>query len=169
MAGVVIGWLVLWYVALFAVKRAIGDDDVGWAEPLSSMIGPLVGVALVLWLRRRAMGSFGRVWDLDTAVRRRRLPDDADPAEWTPLLERAAGFQRRARSFALGFIPLVLIATVLVLAWGGYGWVGVVVAALIGATLVAVLEFASRRQSQRIELLQEQLRSLPDSGPSRRP
>jgi hypothetical protein len=162
--GIVLGWLALWYGVLLAVERAIGDDDVGWADPLSSMIGPLVGVALAFWLRRRAIGSSGHVWEFDRAVRRRRLPDDADPAEWGPLLDKGDRFQRRARTFALGVTLLVLIATVLLLAWGGYGWGAVVAAALIGAALVAVLEFASRRQSQRIDLLREQLRGLPDRG-----
>ena len=169
MAGVVIGWLVLWYVALFAVRRAIGDDDVGWAEPLFSMIGPLVGVALALWLRRRAMGSFGRVWDLDRAVRRRRLPDDADPAEWEPLLEKGDSFQRGARKFALGSTVITGVLLMIGLAWAGFGWIAVLVAAAICGVAVALVEFGGKRRSQRIELLQEQLRSLPDSGPSRRP
>lgn len=158
-AGVVVGWLALWYAALFAIRLAIGDDDVGWADPLSSMVGPLIGIALVLWLRRRQMGSFRRVWDFDDAARRSRLPEDADPAEWGPLLDGAERFQRGARTLALWFTVLTAVAVVAVAAWVGYGWVVVVAAVLIGAALVAVLDVASRRQVARIRLLQEQLRS----------
>ena len=164
-AGIVIGWLAVWYVALFAVDRATGDDDVSWGDPLSSMIGPLIGVALAFWLRRRALGSVGSVWEFDRAVRRRRLPDDADPAEWGPLLEKGDRFQRKAGKFAVGITLLLLTATVLVVAWGGYGWGVVVAAGLIGATLVAVLEWATRRQSARIDGLRDQLRGLEDRGP----
>jgi hypothetical protein len=164
-AGVVVGWLALWYVALFLVRRAVQDDDVGWAEPLSSMVGPLIGIALVLWLRRRQMGSLGRVWEFDRAARRGRLPDDADPAEWRPLLDGAHRFQRGARSIALGFSLVVCTAAVLLSAWAGFGWTVVVSAALIGAALVAVLEVAGRRQSAKIENLRDQLRALPDRGP----
>jgi len=155
---------VIWYVALLAVKRAFDDQDPSWTDPLSSMIGPLAGVALAFWLRRRALGSFGRVWELDRAVRRRRLPADADPAEWGPLLEAAQRFQRRARTFALGLTLLVLVATVALTAWAGFGWAVVVAAGLIGAALIGVLEFAGRRQTQRIDRLRDQLRGLPDRG-----
>lgn len=164
-AALVFGWLALWYVAVFAVRGAIGDGDVGRAEPLTTMIGPLIGVAVAFWLRRRAMGSFGRVWELDTAVRRRRLPDDADPAEWGPLLERAVGFQRGARSLALGLTVLSVVVVVIGFAWAGFGWIAVLAAALIGFLGVALLEVASRRQTQRIERLQDQVRDLPDRGP----
>jgi len=163
-AGLVIGWLAIWYGALFLVNRAVGDDDVSWAEPLSSMVGPLIGVGLACWLRRRALGSFGRVWKLDEAARRRRLPDDADPAEWGPLLERAIGFQRGARSLALGLTVLSVVVVVFGFAWAGFGWIAVLVAALVGVVAVALLEFASRRQTRRIERLQDQVRDLPDRG-----
>lgn len=158
-AGLVLGWLAFWYAAIYVVRRAVGDDDVSWADPLSSMIGPLIGIALVLWLRRRQMGSFRRVWDFDDAARRSRLPEDADPAEWEPLLEGAQRFQRGARTLALWFTALTVVAVVAVAAWAGYGWVVVVAAVLIGAALLAVLDVASRRQVARIRLLQEQLRS----------
>lgn len=163
-AGIVLGWLAVWYLALFALNSWFSDEP-GWTQPLTSMIGPLVGVSLALWLRRRAMGGFGRVWEFDRAVRRRRLPDDADPAEWGPLLERGRRFQRKAKTFARAVTLLVLIATVLLMAWVGYGWIVVVVAGLIGALLVGVLEFAGRRQARRMDLLQEQLRDLEDRGP----
>jgi hypothetical protein len=163
-AGLVIGWLALWYAALFAADSAFGEDDVSWADPLPSMVGAVVGGGFVLWLQRRRMGSFTSVWDFDRAVRRRRLPDDADPAEWGPLLAAGHRFQRGARRFALGFTLLVLIATVLLLAWGGYGWPVVAAAGLIGAALVAVLEIAGGRRSRRIERLQDQLHGLSDQG-----
>ena len=163
--GLVIAWLGAWYVALLVIERALDDGEASWTEPLSSMIGPLIGVGLVFWLRRRALGSFGRVWELDEAARRRRLPDDADPAEWGPLLESAHRFQSRARKLAVGFILLVLIVTILLVAWAGFGWAVVVAVALMGAALVALLEFTSRRQLARIDILQDQVRGLPDRGP----
>ena len=161
-AGVVLGWLAAWYAFLLVVERAFDDEQAGWTEPLSSMIGPLAGIALVLWLRRRQMGSLRRVWEFDDAARRSRLPEDADPVEWGPILEGALRFQRGARTLALGSTLLVVIAAVLLSAWAGFGWTVVVSAALIGAALVALLEWGSRRQSARIHLLQDQLRSPAD-------
>ncbi|SDF02400.1 hypothetical protein SAMN05660662_0752 [Blastococcus aurantiacus] len=162
--GLVIGWLAVWYAALLAIKGSIGDDDVGWADPLSSMIGPLIGIALAFWLRRRALGSFGGVWEFDSAVRRRRLPDDADPAAWGPLLEKGGRFQRGARRFALGLTVTAVVVMVIGFAWAGFGWIAVLVAALVGVVAVALLEFASRRQTARIDDLRDQLRGLEDRG-----
>ena len=163
--GFVIGVLVLWYVAIYVVRRAVGDDDVTWAQPLSSMIGPLIGVALAFWLRRRAMGSVGHVWEFDRAVRRRRLPDDADPTEWGPLLEKGDRFQRRARTFAVGLTVFVVVVVVVGFAWAGFGWIAVLITALIGVVGVALLEVAIRRRTARIESLRDQLCGLPDRGP----
>ena len=162
-AGVVLGWLALWYGVLLAMHTWFFDEP-GWAEPLPSMVGAVVGGGLVLFLQRRRMGSLGRVWDVDRAVRRRRLPDDADPAEWGPLLEGAQQFQRGARRFAL--VPTVLAVVLLVLgfAWAGFGGVAVLVVALIGVAGVALLEVVSRRQAARIDDLRDQLRDLPDRG-----
>jgi protein-S-isoprenylcysteine O-methyltransferase Ste14 len=160
----VLGYLVLWYAALFAFDGALGDDDVTWADPLSSMVGPIIGITLVFWLRRRQMGSWGRVWDFDEAARRGHLPENADPAEWGPLLDQAHRFQRGARSVALGLVVLMAIATVVASMWAGFGWAVVVGAGLVGAVLVALVELGSRRQSQRIDRLQDQLRSGPDQG-----
>ena len=162
-AGVVLGWLAAWYVFLLLVERAFDDAEVSWTEPLSSMIGPLIGIALAFWLRRRAMG--GHVWEFDRAVRRRRLPDDADPAEWGPLIEKGERFQRRARTFALAFMVFAVVVVVIGFAWVGSGWVAVLVAAVIGVVGVALLEVASRRQTARIESLRDQLPGLPDRGP----
>lgn len=159
-AGLVVGWLVLWYAAIYLVRRAVEDDGVSWAEPLSSMIGPLIGLALFAWIRRRQMGSFGRMWMFDEAARRGRLPEDADPAGWGPLLEQAHAFQRKARSVALWFTVLVAIATVALVAWVGSGWAVVVGTGLTGALLIAVLEVGSRRQVQRIDRLHDQVGGL---------
>ena len=164
-AAVVLGYLAIWYAVILAVDAAIGDGDVGWTDPLSSMVGPIIGIGLVFWLRRRQMGSLGRVWDFDDAARRGRLPEDADPAEWGPLLDQARRFQRGARSVALAFTMVMAVAGVAVSAWAGYHWVVVVLIALIGGVLVAVLEFGSRRQAERIDRLQDQLRGLRDRGP----
>lgn len=163
LAGVVLGWLALWYGALLALNTWLLDEP-GWTEPLPSMAGAVVGGGFVLWLQRRRMGSLRRAWDVDRATRRGRLPEDADLAEWGPLLERAVGFQRGARSLALGFTALSVVGVVLGFAWVGFGWMAVLVTALVGAALLAFLEVASRRQSRRIERLQDQVRDLPDRG-----
>ena len=161
-----LGWLALWYAALLVAERALDDAEASWTEPLSSMIGPLIGIAA------RASGSGAGRWAASAACGSSTgpcggavCPDDADPGRvGTTAGAGAHRFQRRARTFALGFTLLVLVATVLLVAWVGFGWVVVVSALLIGAALVALLEFASRRQSARIHLLRDQLRGLPDRG-----
>ena len=163
-AGLVIGVLALWYVVLL-VGNAWLSDGSDWTEPLPSMIGGIAGMAVVLGLQRRRLGSFRRMGDYDTAVRRGRLPEDADPAEWGPLLEGEQRFQRGARTFALGVTVFAVVVVVFGFAWAGFGWIAVLVAALIGALGVGLLEVASRRQTARIESLRDQLRDLPDRGP----
>ena len=98
-------------------------------------------------------------------MRRGRLPEDADPAEWKPLLDGEHRFQRRARTVALGLTVFAVVLVVIGFAWAGFGWIAVLVAALIGVLGVALLEVASRRQAARIESLRDQLRGLPDRGP----
>ena len=163
-AGLVLGWLALWYGGLLALNTWLFDES-DWTEPLSSIIGGLTGMAVVLWLLRRRLGSFRRVGEYEAAVRRGRLSDDADPAEWGPLLEGAHRFQRNARTFALGLTVFAVVGVVFGFAWAGFGWIAVLVAALIGVLGVALLEVASRRQTARIESLRDQVRGLADRGP----
>lgn len=159
LAGVVLGWLAVWYLALLALNTWVLDEP-DWTRPLSSMIGPLVGIAVVFWLLRRRLGSFRRVGMYQGALQRGRLPDDADPAEWGPLLERARGFQRGARSVALVLTVLAVVVVVIGFAWAGFGSIAVIVAALVGVAGVALLEWASRRQSAKADRLQEQVAEL---------
>ncbi|MDT0277823.1 hypothetical protein [Blastococcus goldschmidtiae] len=158
-AVALIGGLGLWYAFLFAVDSWSGESP-GWADPLDGMVGGIVGVGGFLWLQSRRLGGLGKARKFERARRRGRLPDDADPAEWGPLLDQAHRFQRGARSFAVAFTMVTAVAVVAVSAWAGYDWVVVVVIALIGVALVAVLDLASRRQTLRIRRLQEQVQDL---------
>lgn len=163
--GIVLGWLALWYGVLFAADSAFGEDDPSWADPLPSMVGAMVGGGFVLWLQRHRMGSFGRVWEFDRAVRRRRLPDDADPTEWSSILDRGDRFQRGARRFALGATVIAGVLLMIGLAAVGFGWIAVLVAASICVVAIALVEFGGRRQSARIASLRDQLRGLPGRDP----
>ncbi len=165
-AGLVLGWLALWYGALRVIEAFTGGGEVSWVEPLPSMIGAVVGGGLVLWLQRRRMGSVARAWEFQDAARRGRLPDDADPAGWGPLLDEGQRFQRGARRFALVLTVLAAVVVVIGFAAVGLGWIAVLVAALVGVAAVALLEVASRRQSARIDRLREQVRGLAARGTS---
>ena len=163
-AGFVTAALAFWYVLLLVGNAVLSDESV-WTEPLPSMAGGIAGMAVVLGLQRRRLGSLRRMGDYDTAVRRGELPADADPAEWGPLLDGEYRFQRRARAVALGLTVFAVVVVVVGFAWAGLGWIAVLVAALVGAAAVALLEFSSTRQSARIESLRDQLRDLEDRGP----
>lgn len=158
-AVVLIGVLALWYAVLLGWNAWLLDES-DWTDPLPGMVGGLVGIGAVLWWQRRRMGGFRQVGEYQRALRRERLPDDADPAVWGPRLQQAQRFQRGARSLAVASTVVTAVAVVAVSAWAGYGWVVVVVTALIGVAFVAVLDFASRRQSHRIDRLHEQVRTL---------
>lgn len=70
-AGLLAGWLVLWYVGLLVVNAWLDGDEPAWTAPLPGMLGGLAGVGGVLWLQRRRMGSFRQVGEYERALRRR--------------------------------------------------------------------------------------------------
>jgi Flp pilus assembly protein TadB len=126
------------------------------------MLGGLTGSLLVVWWQRRRMGGAERARQFSAAVRTGRLPDDADPAVWHPLLARERGVVHRVRAGVVVLLGLVVAAWGLVAVVGSFTWP----AALISVALViavAVLVWAvSARTSARIDRLAEQ---LPDYRP----
>ncbi len=110
----------------------------------------------MLWWQRRRMGSFRRMGEYERALKRGRLPDDADPAEWGPLLRRAQRFQRGARPLAVGVTALSAVVVVASMLWVDLGWRMASAAAAVGAVAVAVVWVSSGRQSARIDRLAAQ-------------
>ncbi|MGY2130121.1 hypothetical protein [Blastococcus sp. SYSU DS0617] len=156
-AGLVAGWLALWYVSMYALDGWLDDEGPDWTAPVPGMVGGLAGIGGVLWWQRRRMGSFRRMGEYERALKRGRLSDDADPAEWGPLLQRAQRFQRGARPLAVGVTALSAVVVVVLMLWVGLGWGIASAAAGVGAVAVAVVEVSSRRQTARIDRLAAQL------------
>ncbi|SDX43658.1 hypothetical protein SAMN05660209_00512 [Geodermatophilus africanus] len=71
---------------LFALPS---DEPVDRAGGLGPFLGPITGMVLASWWRRRRPGGRGRVEQHDAALRRGRSPEGADPAVGRQLLERA--------------------------------------------------------------------------------
>jgi hypothetical protein len=113
--ALVAGYVAVFYAVLVLVQRLIGDDPVDWWQPLGPIVGSLVGTSLVTWWQRRQLGGRERVDQLQAALRSRRLPEDADPAVWRPLLEGQRRTQQGA-VLATQFLLVVLGLAVLLLA-----------------------------------------------------
>ncbi|NEK92932.1 hypothetical protein GCU67_01920, partial [Modestobacter muralis] len=119
-AAAVAGWLAATYGLLVALQAAVGDDPVDLLQPLGPLAGTLGGTTLGLRWQRRRTGGGDRQRQLGAALRSRRLPADADPAVWRPLL---AGEQRALRRLLVtgsgALVLLVVLVVVLVATLAG--------------------------------------------------
>lgn len=148
----------LLYVGCVRVFAWMDGRPPDWARPLGPMIGGSLGPWFVLRRQRRRMGGYARARAFARAVRRRRLPDDADPAVWGPLLEGERRALRRAQTVdapvaAAVFAAVAIVSSVVI----GFRWS--VVLAILGAAvaLVSVAWLTGRRNLARIDLLADQL------------
>jgi uncharacterized membrane protein YfcA len=157
----VVGYAAVLYGVVLAVQQVVGDDPVDWLQPLGPVVGSLVGTPLGLWLVARRLGGMERVTQLQAALRSRRLPDDADPSVWRPLLLGQRRLQQR----------IVVVTQVLLVAVGLAALVvtdvstGVLPLGLAVLLLVAVLVGWASRRSQRP--LDELIAGLPAEPVSR--
>ena len=158
-----VGYLVAFYALMYLVQTVTRDEPVGWATPLGAMVGPVIGSFLGGFLMAgwqvRRLGSSERLHQLEGALRTRRLPDDADPAVWGPLLAREQRFLRRAftvlpvATVVLGAVVVGIVAVTAQDVQVGYLGIG---AALIAA-VVALLDWWGRRQQRWLADLVDQL------------
>jgi hypothetical protein len=143
------------YLVLLLVLRLI-DGEVNWVEPLGPVgIGLVAGVVSEWWQRRRVGAQL--LPGLTRAVRTGRLPEDADPELWRPLLQQelAAG-RRLVVTLVLllgGLVAVVLVLTAVLTA----PWTPVLVAITLIALVGLVLWWAQRRRERRIDALLEQV------------
>ena len=115
---VVAGYAAAFYAVLLVVQRLVSDEPVDWLQPLGPIVGTAVGTALGTWFVRRRFGGGERVTQLQAALRSRRLPDDADPSVWRPLLLAQRRTQRRmfvGTQVLLVVVGLVVLVVLVVL------------------------------------------------------
>ena len=112
---VVAGYAAAFYAVMLVVQRLVGDEPVDWLQPLGPIVGTAVGTALGTWFVRRRFGGGERVAQLQAALRSRRLPDDADPSVWRPLLLAQRRTQRRILVGTQVLLVVVGLAVLVVL------------------------------------------------------
>jgi hypothetical protein len=146
----------LLYLALVGVLTLIDGGPPDWTAPVGPFLAAAVGGCLATWRRQRRMGGADRVRQYERAVKAGRLPDDADPAVWRPLLARQHRVVRGSLTVALA-LGGALVVVLLLLERGsdGHG-VGLAVAAALVLGLVA-LWWTARRQFRRLDRLADQL------------
>ncbi|MQA36305.1 hypothetical protein [Modestobacter roseus] len=160
-AGILLGTYGSVYLALVGVFALVHGGPVDWGRPIGGVVGGAVGVWGVLWWQSRRLGGLDGVDQLRQAAKRGRLPDDADPAVWGPLLTRQVRTMRRLRPWALtglGLLSVVALGLLVVVAAMPWGW-GVLAVLVLGSAL-GLLWWQSRREERRLRRLLEQ---LPDS------
>lgn len=162
-AAVVVAVYALVYPVVVLGIALVFRDPVDWSGPAGPFIGTAIGTGLVSWWQSRRMGGSDRVQQFERAVTSGRLPEDADPAVWRPLLARE---RRRVRRLLVGALALTSAVLVLVLALFWSAEDRAVGLAVAGALLVgtAALWPLSRRQVRRLDRLADQLPGRqPDS------
>lgn len=145
------------YLVAVLVLAWVNGRSPDWTEPIGSMVGATLGVAIGTWMRRRRMGSCKRVREFTVALRTRRLPDDADPAVWAPLLTGERRALRRSQAITLPLLALLFTGAAISAGVLGLGGAGASAMVLVGFALVAVLWLVSRRSAARLDHLADQL------------
>lgn len=138
------------------------DGPVTWTRGLGGFLGVLAGSLTVTWVQRRRLGGREREEQYARALRSGRLPEDADPAVWRPLLERELRSRRRALVSVVPVTGLFAGAAVLLLGDAfGTGALGLALVAVGGVLVVVVMFGVVRAQVPRVERLLDQ---VPDPG-----
>ena len=163
LTGAGLGSLAVLYGLGLAAHALIGPEPVDWSWPIRSVVLPAILAfsigLLVAWSQQRRMGGGDVQREFDAAVRSRRLPDDADPAVWGPVLAGEQRFVRRVFTV----VPLAtagLVAVVVGLAAVTVEDVRVEylgISAALFAAMVLMLHFVGHRQQRRLADLAAQL------------
>jgi hypothetical protein len=95
------------------------------------------------------------------ALKKGRLPDDADPEVWRALLKGEKRVHDRARRLAQGSIGLVVAAWLVVALVYDFGPLGWVLVLLGGALAWGLMHWGAERQGRRIDRLREQVPPAP--------
>ncbi|SDN84211.1 hypothetical protein [Geodermatophilus sp. DSM 45219] len=146
--------------------RLVGDDPVDWIQPVPGLLAGFLGGYLGVRLQRRRLGGRQRMREYDRAMRTGRLPDDADPAVWRPLLERELHTQQRGmRVISRGVSLVFAVAWVLVAVLNDIDAVWWLVAAVAIALFALWLHWLAGRQAGRIRrLLDRPPTGVPPAG-----
>ena len=151
------------YVAVVLLVAVVFRDPVDWSGPAAGpFIGTALGTGLTTWWQSRRMGGTDRVQQYERALKTKRLPEDADPAVWRPLLARERRLVRRILATGLAVGAVVLVASLLLFRGPDEQVIGLVMAAALLVGLGA-LGWGTRRQVRAIDRLTDQ---LPGAGPA---
>jgi hypothetical protein len=134
------GLVTVFYGVLTWGLDAIGHPrDATWAHlVLRVLLGSLFGAAMtgVIAFQRRRFGGSALMSATSTAIRTGRLPRDADPDTWTPVIRRRIRVMQRSRW--LSPVLMAPVAAFGILAWVLAPATVVPAALLIGVALVVV-------------------------------
>ncbi len=117
---------------------------------MGAISGSLFGAGMTWFISRwwEDAGGYTKARSLQTALRKRRLPDDADPQEWSALLDLQEVSIHRARWYTAILIAAAILNTVFALTraapeLGLLPWFGVAIFAAMA--IYAPFETRSRR------------------------
>jgi Flp pilus assembly protein TadB len=145
------------YVGLVLGAAALLGEDPDWLRPLPPLVGSFTAAFLAARWQRRRMGGAERVQQFRTALRSGRLPEDADPVVWRPLLAREQRSVGKARNLVLGILGLFVVAWGLVALVGSFTWPAAVVSVGLVLAVVVLVWVVSRRTVGRIDRLVAQM------------
>ncbi|UOY02094.1 hypothetical protein [Blastococcus sp. PRF04-17] len=131
-------------------------------RPLPPMLASFAAAFVVARWHRRRMGGAERVGQFRTALRSGRLPEDADPAVWRPLLEQEQRVVRLLWRWLAGLVVVVVALWALVAAVGTFTWSAALISTGLVLAVVVVVGAVLARQSARMAALSAQ---LPDHQP----
>ena len=146
-------------------QTLVGDDPVDWVQPVPAMLASFAGGYVGMRIQRRRLGGADRLREYDRALRAGRLPDDADPAVWEPLLERELRVQQRAMRLSYGVVVLLAAMWVLIAVLYDIDPAWWLVAAAVLVLFAVFLRWVGHRQARRIRRLLDRMTSeVPSAG-----
>lgn len=144
------------YLLMVFVPVWLGRPQPKWDAPLGGLIGGIVGTSGVTWWQRRRVGAM-LLPELTRAVRTGRLPEDADPSVWRPLLLREQGAWRRLLLVFQALLAVVVVTTVAVGLAQNRSWRLLIPALLLVIAVAGLVEWTMRRRDRRTDELLQQL------------
>lgn len=144
------------YLLAVFVPVWLGQPEPKWNAPVGGVIGAVIGPFGVTWWQRRRVGAT-LLPELTRAVRTGRLPEDADPSVWRPLLIQE---QRAWRRLLLVFHAVLAVLGVTTVALGvalDRSWRLLIPALFLVAAVAGLVHWAMRRRDRRTDELLQQL------------